>query len=137
MIKHALVNKRIFTIEDDVDQILAITNTLAYYGASFCYEAWDATNIVASIIRRLPLDLILLDLMFPKGVTGYDIFAEFCAHPLLHGIPVVAVSALDPAVEIPKAKQMGFAGFIAKPINLEVFADQLRQSLTGQTVWIS
>ena len=137
MLKNTLVNKRIFAVEDNVDQLLVITNTLAYYGAAFCYEPWNPKNIIRSMIRRLPLDIILLDLMFPKGVTGYDILAEIRAHPLLHDIPVVAVSALDPAIAIPKAKQVGFTGFIAKPVDLEQFANQLVHVLTGQPVWVS
>ena len=50
---------------------------------------------------------------------------------------MVAVSALDPAIAIPKAKQVGFTGFIAKPIDLETFGDQLIDVLTGRAVWVS
>lgn len=136
MINDTLAWKRMFLIEDDVDQIMLTANILAFYGASVSYDPL-CKDVIRQLVQRLPIDLILLDLMLPKGVTGYTVLAHIRSHPLLRDIPVVAVSALDPAVEIPKTKEAGFAGFIAKPIAFKEIKDQLLDVLNGQQIWIS
>jgi CheY-like chemotaxis protein len=136
MINDTLAGKRMFLIEDDVDQIMMITNVLAFYGVSVSCNL-PGKDVICCLTQRLPIDLILLDLMLPQGVTGYTVLTRIRSHSWLHDIPVVAVSALDPAIEIPKAKEAGFAGFVAKPIVLKEIASQLLDVLNGQLVWIS
>jgi len=47
----------------------------------------------------------------------------------------VAVSAMDPSVAIPQARQKGFSGFIAKPIDNRLFPQQIAQIIEGEQVW--
>ena len=136
MIKDTLANKRIFVVEDDPSDLLTITNALIFYGASVHFIPWGTGDMVKELVECAP-DVILLDLMFPKGVTGYSVLAGIRAHFALRNIPVIAVSALDFAAEIPKVKEAGFAGFIAKPISLERLPIQLTDVLTGHPVWVS
>lgn len=91
----------------------------------------------AGWLNTPPLDLVLLELTLSGGLTGYDFLAGIRAHPLLCHIPVVALSALDPQVEIPKAQAAGFNGFIGRPIAFEEFADCLLDILNRRQVWIS
>lgn len=81
------------------------------------------------------VDVILLDLMFPNKVTGYDVYATLRATPEYANVPVIAISASDPSVELPKVKSLGFSGFIGKPIDLRTFALQINTVLEGQHVW--
>jgi DNA-binding response OmpR family regulator len=83
----------------------------------------------------MPIDIILLDLMFPRGITGYDIFREIRSYSEFDSIPIVAVSAADATVAIPKAQEMGFSGFIAKPIDFYRFSVQIEHILDKQEVW--
>jgi CheY-like chemotaxis protein len=50
-------------------------------------------------------------------------------------IPIVAISASDPGVALMKCRQMGFTGFIAKPIEEELLPDQVARLIKGQQVW--
>ena len=115
-----LKDKRVFIIEDDVKSMALSTALLDRQGATVLRDYWNY-NIAELLSLYLPLDVILLDLKLRYGVSGYDIYQEIQAHPDTAHIPVVAVSAADPAVEIPKVRAMGFAGFISKPINLRLF----------------
>jgi CheY-like chemotaxis protein len=99
-------------------------------------DHWNART-VDLLKRHLPVDIILLDLMLRNGVSGYDIFMELQKHEELAGIPVVAVSASDPAVEIPRARKLGFCGYISKPIKLVDFPAQIAACIAGEKLWLN
>jgi two-component system, cell cycle response regulator DivK len=105
-------------------------------GATVIQDHWNSSTI-ALIKRTLPIDIILLDLMLRRGVSGYDIFDAIRADPELASIPVVAVSASDPEIEIPRAKSKGFAGFIGKPISLRDFPTQVAACINGEHLWLA
>jgi len=75
--------------------------------------------------------------MLRDNVSGYDIFDELKRTPELASIPIVAVSASDPTIEIPKAKAKGFTGFIGKPISPRLFPSQIASSINREPVWHS
>lgn len=129
-----LKGKRIAIIEDNITNMAVFATSLRRHGVSVLQDAWN-TSTVDFLLDSLPLDLILLDIMLRRGVNGYDVFQEWQNYPELSGIPVVAVSSLDAESEIPKARAMGFAGFIAKPISLAHFPQQLANCIAGKNVW--
>jgi CheY-like chemotaxis protein len=129
-----LKGKRVFVIEDDAMNLAIIRFILQNYGAAIYHEYWGVQTI-EYIKRALPIDIILLDLMFPHGISGYDVYAQIRAVPELADIPVVAVSASDPAIEMNRARNLGFMGFIEKPVSqttLPVYVDRV---LSGTPVW--
>lgn len=132
-----LSGKRIFYIEDDVQNRGIVQVILEQSGAEMAFERWGRGDTVPRIKKFMPVDLILLDLMFPNGVTGYDVFAHIREDPSLNEIPIIAVSAADPTIEIPRAQEVGFAGFIAKPVSIQSFPAYLNRVLSGEPVWIS
>ena len=129
-----LKNKHIVLIEDNPSNLAVMTTILQMEGAKTGFERWG-TSTIARLRILSPIDLILLDLMFPNGVTGWDIFKEIRSYPEFAAIPVVAVSAMDSAVAIPKARELGFAGFIAKPIDIDLFPTQLVKLIGHEPVW--
>jgi CheY-like chemotaxis protein len=131
-----LEHKRIFIVEDDVCNMAVYSVALSNNGAAVIQDPWNATTIEL-IKRTLPVDIILLDLMLRRGVSGYDIFDKIKADPKLVNIPVMAVSASDPEIEIPKAKSKGFSGFIGKPISLHDFPIQVAACIKGENLWLS
>jgi two-component system cell cycle response regulator DivK len=131
-----LERKRIFIVEDDVSNMAVYSVALSSHGASVIQDPWNSSTIEL-IKRTMPVDVILLDLMLRRGVSGYDIFDEIKADPELAKIPVVAVSASDPEIEIPRAKSKGFAGFIGKPISLLNFPVQVAACIKGEELWLT
>jgi two-component system cell cycle response regulator DivK len=129
-----LKNKHIVLIEDNPSNLAVMTTILQMEGAKTGFERWGTTTIARLYILS-PIDLILLDLMFPNGVTGWDIFKEIRANTEFANVPVVAVSAMDAALAIPKARELGFAGFIAKPIDIDLFPAQLVKLINREPVW--
>jgi CheY-like chemotaxis protein len=131
-----LENKRIFIVEDDISNMAIFAVTLSNNGAMVIQDHWNSSTI-QFIKRSMPIDIILLDLMLRRGVSGYDIFDAIKADPELANIPVVAVSASDPEIEIPKAKSKGMGGFIGKPISLLEFPKQVAACLSGEQLWLA
>lgn len=129
-----LSSRRIFVVEDDVTNMAVIVMLLRQSGAMVTQDPWNA-NTVDLIMSHQPIDAILLDLMLRNGISGYDIFTQLRKHEALAEIPVIAVSASDPAIEIPRVKELGFAGFIGKPIAMNRFAAQIAACISGQPVW--
>lgn len=133
--QNQLKNKRIFYIEDDVKNRAIAQMILEQSGATVGFERWGRANAIVMLQAFMPIDAILLDLMFPQGVTGYDVFEAIRANSAFDHIPVIAVSASDPAIEIPRAKQLGFAGFISKPIDIRLFPQQIARCIEGESIW--
>lgn len=134
-IENYLENKRIFLIEDDVVNLGVITKTLARSGAYVCAN-YSSIGIVVHVIENLPIDVILLDIKLRRGISGYDVLDQLRANPETAHIPVVAVTSLDPEIEIPRAKEKGFNGYFAKPINVFSFSRDLLDVMRGRDRWV-
>lgn len=129
-----LSNKRILIIEDNSQNRVIYQMMLLKAHARVTFDRWGRDT--PGLMQRLaPYDLIILDLMLPMNQTGYDTFEEIRAVDEFASIPIVAVSAADPSTAIPKARSMGFNGFIAKPINDEIFIEQLARIIAGEKIW--
>jgi CheY-like chemotaxis protein len=65
-----------------------------------------------------PPDLILLDTMLP-GISGYEVCTALKANPALRHIPVIFLSALGSETEKKRAFEVGGAGYITKPFQID------------------
>lgn len=129
-----LQDKRIFLVEDNLGNRAIMQMILEQQGAKVAFERWG-TETVSRLKSFEPVDLILLDLMFPNNITGYDVFESIRENREFRHIPIVAVSASEPAISIPKTQSMGFAGFIPKPIDIDKFPKQVAAILRNEPVW--
>lgn len=130
-----LANTRIFYIEDDLKNRAIVQMLLEQAGAVVGFERWGRTETLNKLAAFQPIDLILLDLMFPNGISGYDIFRMIRQQSEFAHVPVVAISAADPGIEMVRAHDLGFSGYISKPIDLRQFAEQISLCLQGEPVW--
>jgi CheY-like chemotaxis protein len=107
---------------------------LQRHGALPTFDKWGLDTI-DKLKRQQKFDVIVLDLMLSTEISGFDVFTEIRTHPELDHVPIVAVSAADPSTALPKAQQMGFDGFISKPIDSDLFPEQLWNIMNGEKVW--
>ena len=135
-----LEGKRIFLIEDDVLNLAVFSTSLHKSGATVIEDVFGygfAHGVVIHISEHLPVDLIVLDIMLRRGLSGYDVYDEIRKTPQLASIPIVMVTSLDAETEIPRAKAKGVNGFISKPISAAEFPKQLASVINGDKVWIN
>lgn len=129
-----LTDKHVFVVEDDATNLAVVSAILRRHGAFVYHDRWGLNTLKQ--MQMIPhIDLILLDLMFPEGVSGYDVFDQIRENPKFNDIPIVAVTASDPDVELPKVQTRGFSGFLTKPLNHKTFAQDLGTILEGNPVW--
>jgi len=88
-------------------------------------EAGTGAEAIALAEERLP-DVILLDLGLPD-MLGTDAARKLRDRVQTARIPVVALSALADVDNQHWLSEMGFAGFLGKPIDVGAFPDQVRR----------
>ena len=130
-----LEGKRIFYIEDDSQNREIVQTILEAAGARVNFESWGFAEVIMVKMKSFRPDLILLDLTFPMGISGYDIYNIIRKNPAFATRPIAIVSGLEPTAEIPKAKALGFCGYIPKPVDFHHFPHQIEALLRGETVW--
>jgi two-component system cell cycle response regulator DivK len=79
------------------------------------------------------VDLILMDIRLPYE-DGYTALKKI-RNSRLKDVPVIAVTAEASVEQINKARQSGFDGFLGKPLDPDLFPDQIQRILDGEPVW--
>ncbi len=123
----------ILVVEDNVANFVLIARMLGYMGI---HCEWKTSGYeVVEFADTLPrLDLILMDIRLPYE-DGYGALRRIRSSPALKDTLVVAVTAEASVEQINKARASGFDGFLAKPLDMERFPEQVRRILSGESVW--
>lgn len=124
----------ILVVEDNVSNFVLIARLLAFMGIQKC--EWKTTGWgVVDFANTMPrVNLILMDLRLPHE-DGYEALHQIRQDPHLQDTMVVAVTAHGSAAEMQKARDAGFDGFLTKPLDADLFPEQIRQILSGEAIW--
>ena len=117
---------KILIIEDDMDNLIGLKLRLqAHRYAVVC--AMDAVTAI-SVARREQPDLILLDLGLPAG-DGFVVMERL--HKLMDvaHIPIIVISARDPATYAERAINEGAFAFFQKPADNSELLDTIENAL--------
>lgn len=121
-------------VEDDAGGMAIIGVMMRYLGIKSYINTTGEGVVELARAMKPPPDIIFLDLNLPR-TTGYDILKKIRADEKLKKVLLVAVTAQDADIEIPRCMEAGFDGFIGKPISRSRFPRQLRRILSGEPVW--
>lgn len=124
----------IYVVEDNVQNMLLLCRLLDHIGVKEYRSAVSGQEMFGEIELMPRIDLILLDLHLPNE-DGFVLMPKIQAHPQLEHTRVVAVTADVHPETINRSREVGFDGFLGKPISPRDFPWQLRQILAGKTVW--
>lgn len=80
------------------------------------------------------VDLILLDIHLPDE-DGYEVLDRLRREERFRETRIVAVTADISKANLARAQSAGFDGFLAKPIDVDRFPDQILRILKGEVVW--
>lgn len=102
--------KKILLVEDDSTILKPLNDKLTGLG----YDVVHAQTGQQAInrIRSQPPDLVLLDIMLPEGMNGFDVLEYIKKAPNLKSIPVIVLTNLDS--EQKSALQIGAADYLIK-----------------------
>jgi CheY-like chemotaxis protein len=117
-------------IDDNPNNVLVLQQLLSIEGVGS--TTFAATDAFAQQMDKCPnLDLIFLDLEMPK-INGYQALEVIRSQPRFANTRVIAYSVY--ATELNNALDMGFDGFLGKPLSAEEFPMHLAQIMQGQRV---
>lgn len=118
--------KSILVVDDTPLNVKLLADLLGVHGYRV-RTAGSGEAALQAIAQGVP-DLVLLDVMMP-GMSGYEVCQRIRAHPDTQLLPVVMVTALDPAEERIKGIDAGADDFLSKPINLSELLARVRSLL--------
>jgi CheY-like chemotaxis protein len=122
---HALI------IDDQLSNIDVLAMLLTQ--ESISYTAVTSAQQVMNAIKEISqIDIVFLDLEMPNG-DYYQLFRDIKAEPRLAEVPVIAYTVHTSEIE--QARQVGFDGFLGKPLRTTEFPDQIQRILRGEQVW--
>ncbi|HKC18854.1 MAG TPA: response regulator [Candidatus Dormibacteraeota bacterium] len=124
------MNQFILVVEDNPANQMLVQAVLEIDGYRVVVTA-SANEAVEQIRRETP-DLILMDVQLP-GQDGLSFTRQLKADAATANIPVVALTAHAMSGDRDLALEAGCSGYIAKPIDTRMFADQVRGFLTDST----
>jgi DNA-binding response OmpR family regulator len=116
----------ILVVDDDPDcrQIAALL--LEQQGYRTCRAASGAECL--DVVRREPVDLVLLDVMMP-GMDGFEVAAALRADPATRPIPVILLTARDDVDTRLEGMYHGVSEYLTKPINRHELHARVRAQL--------
>ncbi len=104
---------KILFIEDDAQLVELYTGVLEDEG--FVVLTAQTGNVGLSLARDKKPDLIILDIMLPGGMNGFDVLEQLEKDVELKKIPVVVLTNLDTEEKV--AKEIGAKDYIVKAEN--------------------
>ena len=117
---------KILVVDDTPQNVKLLTDLLTVKGYAVVTAASGA-EALARVEAERP-DLVLLDVVMP-GMSGYEVCQRIRADKANGIMPVVMVTALDPAAERIKGLDAGADDFLTKPINLPELLARVRSLL--------
>lgn len=125
----------VLIIEDNVRNYALLARLLSFMGVKqteWRRSGWQVLEFAQDAMTQV--DLVLLDIHLPDE-DGYEVLARIRDDERFQDTRVVAVTADVSGANLDRAKAAGFDGFLAKPINVDLFPDQVRRILEGEPVW--
>ena len=121
-----MANELILIVEDNEKNLKLTRDVLRFHGFR-TIEAPDGETGVRLAAEQLP-QLILMDIQMP-GIDGIEALRRIRANDATVGITTVALTASVMSGDRERFDAAGFDGFIAKPIDIKAFPDQVRSHL--------
>ena len=115
---------RLILIVEDNEKNLKLARDVLQFRGFRTLEATSGEDAVVMARQHLP-DLVLMDIALP-GIDGVEATRQIKAEPSTAAIPIVALTASVMEADRARFGAAGFAGLIAKPIDVLAFPGQVR-----------
>jgi two-component system cell cycle response regulator DivK len=112
-------------IVEDNDKNLKLARDVLQYRGFRTLEAVTAADGIALAVEHRP-DLVLMDIQLPD-TDGISALRQLRTEEATREIPVIAFTASVMQADRQRLADAGFDGFLAKPIDVKVFAEQVER----------
>lgn len=125
----------VLIVEDNVRNYALLARLLSFMGVKqteWRRSGWHIPEFARDTMPQI--DLILLDIHLPDE-DGYEVLTRLRADDQFRETRIVAITADITTANLARAQSAGFDGFLAKPIDVDRFPDQIHRILKGEAVW--
>ncbi|MFH1800779.1 MAG: response regulator [Candidatus Omnitrophota bacterium] len=124
---------KVLVIDDDPDMVESIRVVLESQG----YDVSSAINGLEglTLTKREKPDLIILDIMMPEGMDGFEVAREIKKDPQIQRIPILMLTAIKDKTGLDFQKEAGdkdwlpVEDYCAKPLNHDALLKKVSQLL--------
>jgi DNA-binding NtrC family response regulator len=116
-------------VDDDAFNRVLLATSLEETGYSV--EMAEDGLQALEILRKKPIDVVLLDLMMP-GMDGFQVLQQIKADRILRRIPVIVVSAEDDMESVVRCIEMGATDHLPKPFDSVLLHARINASLAAK-----
>jgi len=111
-------DKKTILIVDDIQENVSV---LYRFLSDEGFKTLVAKNgeQVLKLLKLARPDIILLDVMMPPGIDGFEVCKILKSQPETQEIPIIFMTALTETVDKVKGFQLGAADYVTKPIQQE------------------
>ncbi len=130
-----LSDLNVLIVEDNVRNYALLARLLSFMRVKqteWKRSGWHVLEFAQDTMPKV--DLILLDIHLPEE-DGYQILERLRQDERFRDTKIVAVTADISKANLTRAREAGFDGFLAKPIDVDRFPEQIQRILEGEPVW--
>lgn len=121
------MNPPVILVIDDDHSVHEIVEASLLVAGINCIFAYSAEEGIEKALKHQP-QLILMDLLMPDGMKGWEGIAALKSNPETQHITTLAFTA-STGHYIKQALQAGAAGFISKPFSIAQFQRTIKEYL--------
>lgn len=125
------LNPTIMLVEDEAQQRDALA--LMFEAEGYTVLAADSAEAGAQQILRTVPDMIVTDVKLP-GIDGFTFFDQIRQQPSCEHVPFIFITGYNDPLAIESVKQLGAAGYITKPYDLENLITLVKKHLPPQKI---
>ncbi len=122
---------RILVVDGDAKTAQCIAANLSAHGHT-CAIAVNGKDALKRA-RTSPLDLVILEVMLPGGVSGFEVCRQIRADADLYVLPILIVSAMSCEEEIQHGFAQGADDYIGKPFDMRNLIQRMDMLLSANT----
>jgi PAS domain S-box-containing protein len=120
--------EKVLVVDDEAPQREAVTQLLARLG--YDAHAVSSGEEAVEFVKKHSVDLIVLDIFMPGGMNGVDTLREM--REIRPNQKAVIISGYVDAEVARKARSLGIANYVHKPVTLDKLARTIREALDGK-----
>jgi CheY-like chemotaxis protein len=117
---------KVLLVDDEPDNIEVVAESLEFYGMTV--QTAENGQVGLDVLKDFTPDLILLDLSMPV-MDGWQTLRHLKSDPNTQSIPVLALSAHAILGDKERALDVGFNGYMTKPVSVPTLIEDLRAAL--------
>lgn len=124
------MNNRILIVDDHPELRKLVRMTLEFEDYALD-EAQDGASALEAVARHCP-EVVILDVMMPGDLSGYDVCARIKSDARTHDTKVILLTARGQQADLARGREAGADHYLVKPFSPLELLDSVSAALTAR-----